>query len=251
MSWPVIALWAHPRSMSTATERIMHERGDCKVFHEPFLAYHYLHQRADSMPMLDTELAQPRDYTEIRQQLLEAGERLPVFFKDMSYFAIDALLQDEHFCRRLCNVFLIRDPRRSIASYYKLDATVSLTEIGLDAQWRHCQYLVETGLTPLVLQAEAIALDPRSEIGRMWRYAGLKPLDHAFNWNADAAPADWEYVRGWHTDVIGSSGIRTDNRDADELFEQAASNAPHLREYLDHHLPFYEKLREVATEQRG
>ena len=95
MSCPIIALWAHPRSMSTATERIMHERGDCKVFHEPFLAYHYLHQRADNMPMLDTELAKPRDYPEIRQQLLDAGERLPVFFKDMSYFVIDALLQDE------------------------------------------------------------------------------------------------------------------------------------------------------------
>jgi hypothetical protein len=235
--------------MSTATERIMRERGDCRVFHEPFLAYHYLHRRADSMPMLDTDLAQPQDYPDIRQQLLDAAVQQPVFFKDMSYFAIDALVDDLAFCQRLCNVFLIRDPRRSIASYHKLDAGVSLTEIGLDAQWRHYQHLQDIGIQPLVLQAEVIADDPQREIGRLWRYAGLAPLPQAFNWRAEAAPSDWEYVRGWHADVIGSSGIRTDNRDAQTVFEQAASNAPHLREYLAHHQPFYEKLRQVAIEQ--
>jgi len=229
----------------------MRERGDCRVFHEPFLAYHYLHRRADSMPMLDTELTQAQDYPQIRQQLLDAGVHQPVFFKDMSYFAVDALIEDPVFCQRLCNVFLIRDPRRSIASYYKLDASVSLTEIGLDAQWRHYRHLVDSGLTPLVLQAEAIARNPQREIGRLWQVAGLEPIADAFNWRADATPADWEYVRGWHSDAIGSSGIRADERDAQVVFDKAAERAPHLREYLAHHLPFYEKLRRVAEERCG
>lgn len=33
--FPIIALWCHPRSMSTAMERVMRERGDCRCFHEP------------------------------------------------------------------------------------------------------------------------------------------------------------------------------------------------------------------------
>jgi hypothetical protein len=34
---PIIFLWAHPRSMSTAIER-----GDFDCLHEPFLRYYYL-----------------------------------------------------------------------------------------------------------------------------------------------------------------------------------------------------------------
>jgi hypothetical protein len=39
---PIIFLWAHPRSMSTAIERVMRERCDFDCLHEPFLRYYYL-----------------------------------------------------------------------------------------------------------------------------------------------------------------------------------------------------------------
>ncbi len=38
----IIALWAAPRSVSTAFERMMMERGDHAVVHEPFSAHYYL-----------------------------------------------------------------------------------------------------------------------------------------------------------------------------------------------------------------
>ena len=41
---PIIFLCAHPRSMSTAIERIMRERGDLDCLHEPFLHYYYFWQ---------------------------------------------------------------------------------------------------------------------------------------------------------------------------------------------------------------
>ncbi len=36
----VVALWAHSRSASTAFVRMMIERGDVTVLHEPLLALH-------------------------------------------------------------------------------------------------------------------------------------------------------------------------------------------------------------------
>ena len=36
-----VGLWAVPRSVSTALERVFVERGDFKVFHEPFSASYY------------------------------------------------------------------------------------------------------------------------------------------------------------------------------------------------------------------
>jgi hypothetical protein len=41
-----VALWAVPRSVSTALERVFVERGDFKVFHEPFsVSYYYSPER--------------------------------------------------------------------------------------------------------------------------------------------------------------------------------------------------------------
>ena len=40
----ILALWCHPRSVSTAFERVMRERGDLGVLHEPFMYDYYLNQ---------------------------------------------------------------------------------------------------------------------------------------------------------------------------------------------------------------
>ena len=40
----IIALWTHPRSISTAFERVMIERGDFNVLHEPFSYLYYVHE---------------------------------------------------------------------------------------------------------------------------------------------------------------------------------------------------------------
>ena len=47
-----IALWAAPRSISTAFERIFVEREDFEVYHEPFAASYYFSEqrRSDRYP---------------------------------------------------------------------------------------------------------------------------------------------------------------------------------------------------------
>lgn len=247
MSHPIIALWAHPRSMSTATERIMRERGDCAVFHEPFLVDYYLHRAVRQMPMLDDEAGKPQEYEAVRAMLLEAADDAPVFFKDMSYYVVPRIFDDQQFAARLSNVFLIRDPRLSIASYYKLDPEMSLDEIGIEAQWQHFSFLRdELGTKPLVITAEAVARDPQAIIGGVWEAAGLPFVATAFEWNRSDMPGDWEYVKGWHADAVSSTGIRQDDTDPDDVFAKVA-DAPHLKEYLAHHQVFYEKLKAEAV----
>ncbi len=247
MSHPIVALWSHPRSMSTATERIMHERGDMKVFHEPFLHYYYEHHSPHAMPMLEDDGANPKDYDAVCDQILEAAERQPVFFKDMAYYVTSPMSADGTFARSIHHAFLIRDPRRSIASYYKLDPEMTLTEIGLEAQWQLYSFLRdELGMNPMVIEAEAVADDPKNAIGALWKYAGLPFIGSAFEWDADKTPEAWNYVEGWHGKAMASGGIRKDNTDPDTVFEAAVEKAPHLRDYLTHHQTFYEKLKAQA-----
>ena len=247
MNHPIVALWAHPRSMSTATERVMLERGDCTVFHEPFLADYYLHRALRPMPMLEAKRAGTKDYVAMRAEILAAGERGPVFFKDMSYYVLPRMFDDRAFAARLCNVFLVRDPRRSIASYARLDPDFTDEEVGLEAQWRHAVFLRDAmGAAPIVIAAEALAEDPQRVIGKVWARAGLPFVASAFSWQAGEVPEAWEYVAGWHGAAVNSTGIRRDETDPEEAFKAAADKLPRLRGYLAHHWPFYARLMEMA-----
>lgn len=61
---PIVFMWSHPRSMSTATERIMRERGDFECLHEPFLYYYYEHLGKKSLPHFDADANHPREFDE-------------------------------------------------------------------------------------------------------------------------------------------------------------------------------------------
>lgn len=246
---PIIALWAHPRSMSTAMERIMRERGDLDCAHEPFMYDYYVHRNVSSFPHFDVQDDQPTAYADIRDMLLERAEQQPVFFKDMSFYVMPHILEDESFAPHLTNCFLIRSPYASIPSYYKLDADLTLEEIGLEAQWRHYSALKEAGQAPVVIQAEAVRQDARAVLADMWNRIGLPFVERAFDWQNET-PEDWQQVEGWHGNASRSKGIRPltteEIRAQEQKFDDLAREVPKLREYLEHHLPFYERLRAEA-----
>lgn len=245
---PVIFLWAHPRSMSTAIERVMRERGDLRCLHEPFLHYYYLHKVGKELPHFDSEQDHPCHYDDTRDMVLREAGVKPVFAKDMSYYVMPELLQDREFCRRLRHCFLVREPMRAILSYYRLDSGVSLEEIGIEQQWRQLEGLRELGIgDSLVLEAEAVQRDSVATMRRFWQALGLDDKPEALHWDSARQPQDWNYVAGWHGAVSSSSGIRHDPVQDDEVlrmeFEQASADAPQLSDYLAHHQPYYEKLR--------
>ena len=165
MSHKIIALWCHPRSMSTAMERSMRERGDLACFHEPFMYYYYLHLKRREFPHFDADPDKPRSYDDVKGMLLDAAEAGPVFFKDMSYYILQDLMEDEAFASRITHSFLIRDPLFSLTSYHALDPDFTPEEAGLEAQWRHFDWLLSrSAVTPPVIEAELVQSDPKGAI---------------------------------------------------------------------------------------
>jgi len=231
--------------MSTATERLMRERGDLDCLHEPFMYDYYVHRQRRVMPHFEAQEGHPTAYADIRDMLLERAEKGPVFIKDMSYYVVPHILEDRAFSDRLRNSFLIRNPVASVTSYYKLDPEVTLEEVGLAAQWRHFEGLSERGEAPPVIRAEDVRADPEGIMAALWQRLGLPYRAEAFDWQRET-PADWTQVEGWHADVSQSKEIRplTDEevRAQDDKFEALAREAPHLRDYVAHEMPYYERL---------
>jgi len=245
---PIIALWAHPRSMSTAMERIMRERGDFTCFHEPFMYLYYAGDAKKEMPHFDAIPDMPIQYEGIRQMLLDAASHAPVFFKDMSYYILDRLMQDRAFADHITHTFLIRDPAKSIISYYKLDPGMTCEEVGVEAQHLHYEWLLKTyGTRPVVIEASDIQNDAAGMIRAYSAAIGVEFLPHALEWG-DKVPEDWKSVATWHGDVMTTQGIRRESETADGQENGTTSvtldAAPHLRAYHAHHQPYYEKLRQ-------
>ncbi|SLN53008.1 hypothetical protein PEL8287_02826 [Roseovarius litorisediminis] len=245
----IIVLWSHPRSMSTAMERIMRERGDLWCAHEPFMYDYYVARGAGHMPKFDVQPDHPTRYEDIRDMLLQRARTGPVFFKDMAYYVVPRIFEDPDFFGRLTHSFLIRNPMASLLSYHKLDPGLTQEEVGIEAQWQLYQALVDAGQTPAVIEAEAVRADTRGMMAKFWAHIGLDWREEAFDW-AREPPKDWEQVGAWHEEVSTSSGIRA--ADAEEMlrkemaFETCTETAPRLKDYLAHHLPFYQRLARVA-----
>jgi hypothetical protein len=58
----------------------------------------------------EPEPTHPTSYRGIRDMILHASEKRPIFVKDMSYYVSDYIQQDPAFVGRVHNTFLIRNP---------------------------------------------------------------------------------------------------------------------------------------------
>jgi len=245
----IVALWCHPRSMSTSVERLMRERGDFECLHEPFMYHYYLHQEHREMPFFEPEDDHPVSYQGVRDMILEKARTSPVFYKDMAYYIDSDMVRDNEFSKSITHCFLIRNPQAAIASYYSLDKEVTLPEIGFEAQWCLYSHLAGSGPKPVVMQSESIRKDPRTYIRNWWKIIGLNNKDDAFNWDNEP-PEDWKQVSGWHQSTMASTSFHPwnteDVKKEAQSFETAARKAPHLRSYLRHHQQYYDRLKKLS-----
>ena len=217
----------------------MLERGDLTTLHEPFLYLYYVHEARKHLPHLDVDPHRRASYEDIRSMILDRARSGPVFVKDMCYYVADRIHDDVAFIRRMTSTFLVRDPARSIPSYYRLDPGVTLEEIGCEAQFRCFERFAEvTGRTPVVIDAADLAADPAGTLRAYCRALELPFIPEALEWDAEL-PRAWRDVSGWHADLASSTGITAPRSPASSGLDAA----PHLRDYYEHHLPFYRRMR--------
>ena len=198
------------------------------------------------MPHFEAEEDRPSDFNAIVEQMFKAAQRAPVFSKDMAYYVLPEIYHHPNLAHELQHVFLIRDPRRAILSYHKLDPNIQLVEVGLESQWKLFQWLEKhNNSAPLVMRAEDIQDDPQKIISMMWQQTGLEHKAEAFEWGQDDAPKDWKQVSTWHRSTLNRRSIERETTSEETLqmkFDSAAKSTPRLRSLLKHHLPFYQKL---------
>lgn len=226
-----IALWAVPRSLSTAFERSFVEREDLEVLHEPFSASYYYGEDRLSDRYSDVEPDPEHNYERVLAEVLRPRGRR-VFFKDMAYQAKGVMSPE--FISNFVNTFIVRDPKYVLSSLYKMWPDFTLEETGYEELYWAFRYATEAGEDPVVVDAMVFSEHPVGILSAYCERVGLPFRADSLSWEPGEVE-EWKSWEGWHEAAQQSTGIERAERRDPALPQE-------LQEAYEHCLPYYYTL---------
>ncbi len=231
----LLVLWSAPRSRSTVFFRMMAQRGDFRMFHEPFSDL----AAGQSYAVDGTQLTTAE---QVFSAFVDLSEQTPVFFKDTTEYPHVDLFGELPLAEKATHTFIIREPRSVIESHYAMNSDVSLPEIGYEYLYQIFERVRQTtGRTPAVIDADTLVERPAETVRAYCDAVGIGYDEAALSW-APGERSEWARTSRWHQDVAQSSGFKQ----SEKHYEVTVESSPVLAGYYRHHLPFYEKLQASA-----
>ncbi len=227
-----VALWAVPRSISTAFERVFVERDDFEIFHEPFSASYYYSEERLSDRYSNVEPKAEHNYQNVLASILKPSKKR-VFVKDMAYHAKGLI--DPEFVSNFANTFIIRDPKYVISSLYRMWPDFTIEEAGFKQLYRLFRYATEANPDDVVvIDAMTFSENPVGIVAAYCEYLNIPFQPDSLLWE----PADvqeWERWHRWHHKAQQSTGIERAERKDPTLPDE-------LQEAYERCLPYYYQL---------
>lgn len=228
-----LMLWSVPRSRSTAFFRMMAERGDFTVVHEPF-SYLVMDGHTD---VDGAEVSSEADL--VRALLKLTGQ---VFVKETTGVRYPEVLASPEFLDGATHTFLIRDPRETIPSYLKIQPKAHIESIGFESLHEVYTAVAErAGQQPVVVDAADLMRDPEGTVKAYCAAVGIPFIPEALSWQP-AQRSEWQPSRLWHETVAVSAGLGAMPPGNPESSESATVPDAVAAPYLRRHLPYYEAL---------
>ncbi len=203
-----VALWAVPRSISTAFERIFVERSDFEVFHEPFSASYYYSEDRLSDRYADVPPDPEYNYDRVVEEIFEPEEKR-VFLKDMPHH-LGGLLGPE-FASRFVNTFIIRDPKYVLLSLYKMWPDFTPEEAGYEQMYELFRYAKRNGQQTVVVDAMNFSENPGGVLATYCERLGIPFDEDSLSWKKRDVRR-WGIWDGWHDTAEQSTGIEPATR---------------------------------------
>lgn len=236
---PIVALWAVPRSTSTAFEWMMRQRGDMTCFHEPYGEAWYQGE-APLWPRVTADSLRTPGLTleTVDTTLIDAAKKGPVFIKDFPHY-IETIWTDE-FLSKFTHSFLIRDPAKTVASIVKGWPDVHPKELGFHEQRALFDRLAEkTGTAPPVIDSDDLLENPHGLVAAWCERVNIPFIESALSWEPGARDeVSWWDGGSFHENLRNSDGLKPQPRRHADI-SQASDHAKRLYEDV---LPAYDAL---------
>lgn len=228
----ILALWAVPRSRSTAFTLMMSQRGDYSVLLEPFENAAY---RSDEKINNRYESLGPQyNFSNTLNQILSLAENNNIFIKDHAYYIRH--IADDDFLSHFNNTFLIRNPEQSLPSFYHKWPDVSINETGYKELSEVFDMVVsKTGRIPPLIDADDLINNPEAIIRAYCELVGIPFVTSALKWEKPT-----HKLSVWHDHLATTQGFE---ERADRPYQNIFDNNK-LKELHEECLPYYTKLYE-------
>ena len=230
-----IAMWSGPRNISTAMMRAWENRPDTVVWDEPLYA-HYLAVTELDHPGRDEVIAagEPDWRKVVARCTGPIPEGKTIFYqKHMTHHLLPDMGRD--WLDQLRNVFLIRDPRRVLASYVKTRENVSLDDIGLPQQLEIFEHAKARGELPLVIDSADFLQNPRSYLQALCAKLGIDFSERMLSWPPGPRASDGVWAKYWYAAVQKSTGFAP-------YQEREVELTPALQTIAEQAAPYYQTL---------
>ena len=234
-----IALWAHPRSLSTAFERIFVERNDSTVVHEPF-SYPFFFGPERGHARFAEEPTQPsQTFDRVTKTLVGPTSTPILFFKDLAFHISGRT--SPAFLSKFTNTFILRRPDEALASFYAKLPDFDWLEAGYEALLNlyHCVSEVSEK-SPVVVEAAALQQDPNAVVESYCQDIGIPFLPESLQWEPRPIKlfGSWE---GWHDEAQYSRGIEPPRN------KRSIDLPPRIQAMVDRAWPYYHEMLALGS----
>ncbi|MFJ4713463.1 sulfotransferase family protein [Streptomyces sp. NPDC088785] len=237
----LLALWCVPRSRSTAFERAMFERGDLLVLHEPF-------SRVCDFGEADVAGRRCTTQEEVMAALTDIASREPVFFKDTTDFAFDAVTPDAAFLRRCRHAAMVRNPADTVRSHLRMQADATSAAMGFGHLWDIVSAVTGAGLPMHLVDGDRVVGDPGTEMRRYCAAMDLTFLPESLSFRKEP-PKSWGTTGSWHAGASDSSALGAPPRAPGKLPDDLERTA--LAHEQDQISPYTRILEALGGENRS
>ena len=202
-------MWSGPRNISTALMRSFENRNDTFVSDEPFYA-HFLKQTGVDHPMRDEVIKSGNpNWATVSDYLTNTiPDGKSVWYqKHMAQHNLPGV--DLEWAKKVCNCFLIRDPKEVILSYTKKYNISSVYQLGFPQQCDLFTQIREQGeCTPVVLDAKDILIDPKSMLKKFCRILDIPFTENMLLWPKGRRKSDGIWGKHWYNVVEQSTSFQ-------------------------------------------
>lgn len=210
----IVALWAIPRSTSTAFEWMMRQRGDMDCLHEPFGEAWYQGEDPYWPRFKEGEKTTPGLTIEsVWEDIQKRAQTTPVFLKDFPHY-INHMWTPE-FLSHFSHAFLIRDPVKTITSMYDKWPDFDEAEVGFPEQRALFDLIwALNGTPPPVIDSDDLLEDPEEMTRAFCEAVGIPFLKEALTWEAGGDPSahSWWDGGSFHANLAKSTGLARQTR---------------------------------------
>ena len=263
----IVYLVAMPRSSSTAFMRMMQNRGDFQIMHEPLVYAFGMTFSPEFSSGWYNEKAIKTD-KEVFDTIVDRSKHSNVFVKEMSFFLTPFLKDHLDFVKNpnVHFAFLIRNPHPSSLSQYKqLQTVMDYVDdyIGTRAAYQVYEVVkAHSPNKPVIVFSEDVYANPTETIRKFCNELQLSFDEKHLSWSAlgdeFTGKEEWndmklpEKVQQWHWDVIHSTSFHKPNEykidsKGKPTFEEV-TNPEHRKRLIaayEENLIYYNKFKQL------